>query len=350
MSDHHYMQRCLELAAEGRYTTHPNPMVGALIVHDNVIISEGFHEHAGGAHAEVVALDKAGSKAKGATLYVNLEPCCHQGRTSPCVEAIIKAGIQKVVIAIEDPNPLVAGGGIKRLQQAGIEVITGVLADEAQILNRAFIHYITHKTPFITAKWAMSLDGEMTTRNPEERQLSSAVSQEKTHELRQCMQAILIGSTTAKTDNAALTVRYTARVFRQPQRIVVNTKADLDPHLRLFNGELPGKTWLVCGEAYAKAAAKRFNPATTEIITAPLLDGHIDLTALLKILGAREIMSILVEGGKTILKEFFKIKAVHEIICYVTPWYIDGLPHKLQLQPLQAEISGPDIKISTKLI
>jgi diaminohydroxyphosphoribosylaminopyrimidine deaminase / 5-amino-6-(5-phosphoribosylamino)uracil reductase len=353
MSDTQYMQQCLTLARQGRYTTHPNPMVGCVIVKDDSVIGKGFHTHAGEAHAEIIALQEAGARARGATLYVNLEPCCHQGRTPPCVDAIVKAGIKKVVVAMEDPNPLVLGGGIRKLKDAGIEILVGVLAPEAEHLNRAFCHYITAKTPFIIAKWAMSLDGEMKTPNPNERQLSSAVSQENTHELRQCTQAILIGSNTARADNPSLTVRFPDvpdAIYRQPQRIIVNTHADLDPHSRLFNGDLPGKTWLVCADEFFKTAQQNFNAKTTEIIGIPNSASRINLTELLKILGEREIMSVLVEGGKTVLKEFFKIKQVHEIICFVTPWYVDGLPHKLQLQPLHAEISGPDIKITSQLL
>lgn len=347
MSEQKYMQVCLDLAYKGRYTTHPNPMVGCVIVKDDAIVAEGFHERAGDAHAEIRALVAAGNNAKGATMYVNLEPCCHLGRTEPCVDAIIAAGIKKMVIAMEDPNPLVAGGGIKKLKAANIEVQVGVLAKEAETLNRAFVHYITKKTPFVIGKWAISLDGQMTTPNPLDRQLSSAVSQEDAHELRQCTQAILIGSNTARVDNPSLTVRFPELIYHQPQRIVLNTRADLDPTSRLFNGDLPGKTWLVCAEEFAKIAERRFNSQTTEIIPVPHSLSRINLPCLLKLLGEREIMSLLVEGGKTVLQEFFIIKAIEEIVCYVTPWFVGNLPHKIRLQPLLASGSGPDVKIKT---
>lgn len=347
MSDVEYMQECLALAHKGRYTTHPNPLVGCVIVKDDVIVGRGFHERAGEDHAEIRALKEAGVKAQGATLYVNLEPCCHKGRTAPCVEAIINAGIKKVVVAMEDPNPLVCSGGIKKLRAAKIDVIVGVLAEQAQVLNRAFVHYITQKIPFVIGKWAMSLDGQMKTPNPVDRQLSSAVSREDTHELRQCTQAILIGSQTARVDNPSLTVRFPEMVYRQPQRIVLNTRADLDPTSRLFNGDLPDKTWLVCSEAFYPTAQKRFDPKTTEIIPVSDSEQRINIPQLLKILGEREIISVLVEGGRMVLQEFFKIKAVDEIICYVTPWFVGDLPYKLQLRPLEAEACGPDIKIRT---
>ena len=345
MSDHGYMQQCLELAHQGRYSTHPNPMVGSLVVKDNIIIGQGFHERAGDAHAEINALKMAGASAQGATLYVNLEPCCHQGRTPPCADAIIKAGITKVVLAMQDPNPLVAGGGIAKLRAANIEVIEGILRAEAQTLNRAFCHYITTKTPFVIAKWAMSLDGKMAVLNQNERQLSCPTSQEEIHELRQCTQAILIGSGTARTDNPSLTVRLGSSIVRQPQRIVLNTKADLDPNLKLFNGELPGKTWLICTKNFEATAQERFNLETTEIIA--LLGDTITIPALLKELGARNIMSILLEGGPTVLQAFVSAQAVQEIICYIAPWFVGSLPHKVALGALSSSTSGTDIKITT---
>lgn len=345
MSDHDYMQQCLELANQGRYSTHPNPMVGCVIVKDNIIIGQGFHERAGEAHAEINALNMAGTDAQGATLYVNLEPCCHQGRTPPCVNAIIKAGITKVVLAMQDPNPLIKGGGIAQLRAANIEVIEGILTTEAQHLNRAFSHYITKKTPFVTAKWAMSLDGKMTVLNQSERQLSNPKSQEDVHELRQCTQAILIGSNTARIDNPSLTARLGTTIMRQPQRIVLNTQADLDPHLKLFNGELPGKTWLICTKDFEASAHKRFNANTTEIIS--LVGDTITIPALLETLGTRNIMSVLLEGGPTLLQAFIDAKAVQEILCYITPYFVGTLAHKIALGSLNVSSIDNDIKITT---
>jgi diaminohydroxyphosphoribosylaminopyrimidine deaminase/5-amino-6-(5-phosphoribosylamino)uracil reductase len=320
-------------------------MVGCIIVKDNVIVGQGFHERAGEPHAEINALKMAGTQAQGATLYVNLEPCCHQGRTPPCADAIIKAGIAKVVLAMQDPNPLVAGGGITKLRSAHIEVIEDILKKEAQTLNRAFCHYITTKTPFIIAKWAMSLDGKMAVLNQKERQLSSQTSQEEVHELRQCTQAILIGSGTARIDNPSLTVRLGKTIIRQPQRIVLNTKADLDPQLKLFNGELPEKTWLICAKKFETAAKERFNADTTEIITLP--GDTITIPSLLKEVGARGIMSVLLEGGPTLLQEFISARAVQEIICYIAPWFVGTLPNKIALGALSTSNVGTDIKIKT---
>jgi diaminohydroxyphosphoribosylaminopyrimidine deaminase/5-amino-6-(5-phosphoribosylamino)uracil reductase len=349
MSDIGYMRLCLELAYQGRYLSLPNPMVGCVIVKDNMIVGQGFHECSGEPHAEIHALTAAGTQAHGASLYTNLEPCCHHGRTPPCVDAIIKAGIKKVIIAIEDPNPLVSGQGIATLQAANIEVTLGILAEEALHLNRAFFHFITTRKPYVIAKWAMSLDGQIATPDTNERQLSNSLSQQDAHELRQTSQAILIGSHTARLDNPSLTVRYIAPIARQPQRIVLNTQADLDATLKLFNGALPDKTWLVCAEEFFKSAQKKFSTTTTEIIPLPLHNNKIDLIALLNLLGQREIISLLVEGGRATLQEFFSLKVVQEITCYLTPWFIGNLPQKISLKPLNSKTLGTDIKIKSYL-
>ena len=343
-----YMKLCLQLAAEGRYTTMPNPMVGCVIVKDERIVGQGVHLAPGSAHAEIQALRQAGNEAQGATLYVNLEPCCHYGRTPPCVPEIIKAGIKKVVFAMEDPNPEVLGRGSQALQQHSLKVVQGVLKEEAFALNRAFCHYMTHSTPYVLAKWAMSLDGQMETSNASERQLTGGEAQQDVHELRQSTQAIMIGSHTAQLDDPALTVRHCAQILRQPQRIVVNKAADLNPALKLFNGTLPGKTWLACAETVYTQAKTRFNPDSTELLPAPVnAAGLIDLEALLKLLGQRAIMSLLVEGGRTLLNSFFQAKAVQEIITYICPTLMSNLPQKQALASFHFELLGPDVKIRT---
>lgn len=346
MSDMDYMKQCLVLAAKGKCSTFPNPMVGSLVVKDNAIVGEGFHLRAGEAHAEIHALNAAGERARGATLYVSLEPCCHQGRTPPCVDAIIKSGIKKVVIAMQDPNPKVSGQGMQKLRAAGIEVVCGVLEQEAQELNRAFVHYITTKRPFVVAKWAMSLDGLMQTQNPHERQLTDGLSQSDLHETRQLLQGILIGSETARMDNPSLTVRFAQEIQRQPQRIVLNSSADLDPQLKLFNGELPGKTWLVCTDQYFEKACARFDAQFVEVIAvAANAFGKVDIMALLNLLGERELMSVLVEGGRKVLNEFFKLSCVNEIECYLAPYWVGDLPHKLKLNLTEVQTLGDDRKI-----
>ncbi len=340
------MQKALTLAEQGAYSVHPNPMVGCVIAKAEHIIATGFHEHAGSPHAEIHALAAAGANARGADVYINLEPCCHFGRTPPCTTALIQAGVKRVFVAMLDPNPLVAGQGISELQAHGIEVKVGLLQTEAVHLNRVFSHYITRKTPYVIGKWAMSLDGKMAVAKGDDPVLSAPESLIDLHELRHRFPAILIGAGTALKDNPALTVRHThANTICHPQRIVVNTEANLPTHLKLFDGSLPGKTWLVCSEAVASMAQAQFSQETTLILPCPTLDDKVDLQALLKLLGQHEIAGILVEGGPQILQSFFQKNLVNEVVAYLTPWIIANLPHKQSVQSLSLQALGQDFKI-----
>ncbi len=323
------MQQALSLAQRGQFTALPNPMVGCILVKEGKIVGQGFHEKPGTAHAETHALREAGSNAKGASVYINLEPCCHFGRTPPCVDALIQAGIAEVFIAMEDPNPLIRGKSIEKLKACGIRVHLGLLNAEAQTLNRIFFHYITTQTPYVIGKWAMSLDGKMAVNPGDDPVLSSPESFKDLHELRQRTPGILIGSQTALHDNPSLTVRL-GEIHRQPQRIVLNTRADLPRTLALFDGTLPGKTWLICAED----THPDFPAETTEIIPCKTKNGKIDLPSLMQILAEREIAAILVEGGRTLLNTFFQENLVNEVITYITPWIIADLPHKLRVQGL----------------
>ena len=326
-----FMREALSLAERGTYTCHPNPMVGCVIVKDGQIIGRGYHEKPGTPHAEIHALREAGENAKGATVYVTLEPCSHFGRTPPCVEALIAAGVKEVFAACRDPNPLVAGQGLAQLQEHGIQVHLGLLEAEAQALNRIFFHYISHKTPYIIAKWAMSLDGKMAVNKGDDRQLSNEKSMRDLHVLRRRIPGILIGSATALADNPSLTVRLVESIVKHPQRIVLNTKGDLPASLKLFDGSLPGKTWLVCAED----ANPNFPAATTEIIRCKTVEGKIDLSNLMQILGQCEVAAILVEGGARVLADFFKYNLVNEVVTYITPWIIGNLEHKLHVKGLE---------------
>jgi len=208
--DSHYMQMALNLAAGARGRTSPNPMVGAVVVKDGRVIGSGYHLRAGAPHAELHALNEAGAAARGATLYVTLEPCCHHGRTGPCTEAVIGAGVAKVVVAMTDPNPRVSGGGIRKLRQAGIEVVLGVLEDEARRLNEVFIKYITTGRPFVVAKAAMSLDGKIATRSGKSQWITGPGARARGHRLRDWYDAVLVGIGTVLADNPSLTTRLPA--------------------------------------------------------------------------------------------------------------------------------------------
>lgn len=325
-----FMIQALELAKRGAYSVHPNPMVGCIIVQDSEIIGQGYHEKPGALHAEIHALNEAGSRAQGSSVYVNLEPCSHFGRTPPCAEALINAGIKEVFIACQDPNPLVAGQGIIKFQKAGISVHLGLMEEEAKTLNRFFFHYITTKTPYIIGKWAMSLDGKMAVNSGDNRQLSNEKSMLDLHELRHRTPGILIGAATALIDNPALTVRLPHSIVRQPQRIVVSTRANLPTSLKLFDGSLPGKTWLVCAED----SKPDFPKDTTEIIYCKTIQNQIDLISLMTILGERELAALLVEGGRQVLQSFFNANLVNEVVTYLTPWIIGNLNHKIRIPGL----------------
>lgn len=346
-----WMQKTLDLAARGQYSAQPNPMVGCLIVKNNQIIGEGFHLKPGAPHAEIHALNLAGEHAVGADVYVNLEPCCHFGRTPPCVDALIKAQVKRVYIATLDPNPRVQGGGVQKLQAANIEVKVGVLQTQAQQLNRIFFHYINTQTPYVIGKWAMSLDGKLSVAEADNKTLSSPESLVDLHRLRQRSAAILIGAETARQDNPSLTVRFSepAALIHHPQRIVLNTAADLPLHLKLFNGHLPGQTWLICAPEAAKSAMQKFPAHSTRVLPCTTCADKIDLPALLALLGQLEIASLLVEGGAQILKNFFIQNLVNEVTAYCTPWIISDLPHKIKLHTVSLANFGQDCKITGQI-
>jgi diaminohydroxyphosphoribosylaminopyrimidine deaminase/5-amino-6-(5-phosphoribosylamino)uracil reductase len=228
-----YMSLALRLAKKGRFSVSPNPMVGCVIVKNNQIIGKGFHQCAGGPHAEISALQQAGKEAKDASVYVTLEPCCHYGRTPPCANALIEAGVSNVYISCLDPNPLVRGKGIQQLQSDGISVNIGLFEKESITLNEIFFHYITHRRPFVIAKWAMSLDGKTTTHALDDKQISGESSKKITHKIRQHVDAILVGANTVLVDNPQLTVRNNTSI-KQPIRIILAGKKYFPNTLNIF--------------------------------------------------------------------------------------------------------------------
>ncbi|MDQ7790007.1 MAG: bifunctional diaminohydroxyphosphoribosylaminopyrimidine deaminase/5-amino-6-(5-phosphoribosylamino)uracil reductase RibD, partial [Clostridia bacterium] len=226
------MQLALDLAVRARGRTSPNPMVGSVIVRDGAIVGQGWHHRASEPHAEVLALRDAGEAARGSTMYVSLEPCCHTGRTGPCTEAVIGAGVSKVVVAMRDPNPLVAGKGITRLREAGIEVEENILESEAMLLNEVFIKFITKKLPFVVLKAAVSLDGKIATRTGDSRWITGPESREYGHRLRDTYDAILVGVGTVRQDDPSLTARLPGA--RDPVRIILDGRATTSPKARVF--------------------------------------------------------------------------------------------------------------------
>lgn len=336
-----YMLKALALAERGRFSVSPNPMVGCILVQGNTIVGSGWHERAGESHAEIYALKEAGLQAKGATAYVTLEPCCHQGRTPPCTEALIKAGIKKVYIACLDPNPLVSGKGVAALCEAGIIVEVGLEEEKAKNLNKIFFHYITHKRPFVIAKWAMSLDGKTITHPVDLRQISCKESSHHTHsEIRQQVDAILVGANTAAQDDPSLTTRIEGKeIDKQPIRIILSSDGALPKNLKIFTGKLPGKTIVV--------TTKPLTISSVEIIVvAKDKNNRIDLHALLQELGKRQITSLLVEGGMTVHESFFEQDLVNQISVYVAPVIIGNMEKKKKFENVDFGKIGEDFYFS----
>ena len=332
----HYLQIALDLAARGKNSVSPNPMVGAVIVADDRILSSAYHEYAGGAHAEVIALEALTTKPpKNAILYVTLEPCCHTGRTPPCTNAIIESGIRHVVVATLDPNPLVSGRGVKLLQEAGILVEVGILESAAQQLNRIFFHYMQTRRPFVIAKWAMSLDGEMTTQMNDDRQLTGQGAQQSVHQLREQVDAILIGAETARKDNPQLTVRYSdSKTPRHPKRIILSQHGDLPTHLTLFDANLPGETLLVTTNTNPDLHLHYAKHGISFMVAPADANGLIDLPGLMVLLGQQGITSLLVEGGRKTLHAFLAAQLIDHIDVYIAPYLIGNLPQKLRVDEI----------------
>lgn len=317
----HYMQQALALAERGRLTVSPNPMVGCVIVNNDEVVGHGYHQRAGEAHAEVIALQAAGEKARGATMYVTLEPCAHTGKTPPCTQALIDAGIAHVYVACLDPNPLVAGKGIKTLRANGITVDVGLYGKEAIALNAIFFHYIFNRRPFVIAKWAMSLDGKTITHPLADRKISSPESHQNAHQLRLQVDAILVGAKTARQDNPQLNVRSIENIYdRQPLRIILSSDGNLPLDLHVLTDDAPHKTMIVVVNNTNEALQSLCTARGIEILSCKAnAQGQIDLPTLLNLLGARGITSLLVEGGMTIHQQFFSEKLVNQVCVYLAP-------------------------------
>ncbi len=346
-----YMTLALSLAERGRGTVSPNPMVGCVIVNNHQIVGQGYHQFAGKAHAEIMALEQAQEKAKNAVVYITLEPCCHQGRTPPCTNALIKANVRKVFVAHLDPNPLVNGRGVQLLQEAGIEVEIGLCEKEAKQQNEIFFHYIKTKIPFVIAKWAMSLDGKTIAHSPDQRQISGQLVAEKTHQLRSEVDAILIGSRTAMIDDPQLTARFQSGLLKdkQPIRIILVGQQEIPFNLKLLNEKQPGKTIIVCTKKHETYFKEKISDSIELLILEEISGCHVNLSVLLQELGARQISSLLVEGGMTIHQQFFKQKLVNKVHVSISPCFIGDFNEKIILQTMDTAILDQDLYCTTQL-
>ncbi|HUX02299.1 MAG TPA: bifunctional diaminohydroxyphosphoribosylaminopyrimidine deaminase/5-amino-6-(5-phosphoribosylamino)uracil reductase RibD, partial [Phycisphaerae bacterium] len=295
-ADTRWMRRALRLARRGQGRTSPNPMVGAVIVKSGQLIGEGHHKQVGGPHAEIRALRDAGEKARGATMYVSLEPCSHHGRTPPCTDALIQAGLARVIAAVEDPNPQVSGNGIRKLQEAGIEVQVGLLADAARRLNAPYFKHTTTGLPLVSLKAAMSLDGKIATSTGESRWITGDKARALGHRLRAIHDAVLAGVGTVLADDPQLTVR-NAR-GRTPLRVIVDSRARTPADAALLTADAIPPIIAVTHEAPRKRL-EALRKAGAEIWEMPSLGGFVDLRALMKRLGERQVQSVLVESGGT---------------------------------------------------
>ncbi|ORU01187.1 Diaminohydroxyphosphoribosylaminopyrimidine deaminase [Anaerovibrio sp. JC8] len=331
LQDEFYMSEALRVAKNALGRTSPNPLVGAVIVKDGRIIAEGWHRKAGTPHAEIHALNMAGELARGATVYVTLEPCSHYGRTGPCANALVEAGVSRVVVAMLDPNPKVAGRGVNILRDAGIEVVTGVLEDEAKKLNEIFLKWITKEMPFVALKTAMSLDGKIATSTGQSQWITNEASRRRTHELRDCYDGIMVGINTAIKDNPSLTTRLPDRVGRNPIRIVVDSRArlPLDSHL-VTDGK--AKTIVAVSGAADAGAVQDLRDAGVQVISAG--SERVDLPQLLKKLAEMEISSILVEGGGQLNFSMLKAGLVDKVYAFIAPKLIGG---REALTPVEGE-------------
>ena len=318
-----FMARAVELARCGEGRTTPNPPVGAVLVRDGRIVGEGYHPVAGEAHAEIFALRAAGQQASGADLYVTLEPCCHQGRTGPCSEALIAAGVRRVFYGTIDPNPRVAGEGLARLQAAGIAVAAAPLGPECRRLIAPFAKHVTTGLPFVILKAAMTLDGQLATSSGESQWISGAASRETVHRLRDRVDGILTGAGTVLADNPQLTVRLPAG-GRNPARIVLDSQLRTSPHAMVYNAEAAGCRLLVTADDCPAERLEPFRRRGVDVVTAPRRGTHLDLNSAMQSLGSRGLQSLLVEGGGALNGSLLRAGLVDRLMLFVAPLLFGG--------------------------
>jgi len=366
IADREFMSRALELAAKGRYTASPNPTVGCVLVRDASAIGEGYTRPAGGNHAEIEALgDLSKAATSGATAYVTLEPCSHTGKTGPCVDALINAEISRVVIACEDPNPKVAGQGIKLLEQAGIEVACGLFEDQAREINRGFIKRQEHGTPWVLVKMAASLDGRTAMASGQSQWITTPASRKDVQRLRAATCAIITGIGTQMMDDPSLTVRINnddvdvEDSLRQPLRVVVDSRMQMSPESRML--AQPGDTLIATlDQSEQREKALALKAAGADVVFLPALDGHVDLQQLLLELARRECNNVMVEAGAGLAGAFVAEGLLDELVCYWAPKLFgsDARPmFELPIQTIDAHLAlsvkdirqiGEDIRITLR--
>ncbi|NQZ82083.1 MAG: bifunctional diaminohydroxyphosphoribosylaminopyrimidine deaminase/5-amino-6-(5-phosphoribosylamino)uracil reductase RibD [Colwellia sp.] len=372
LADHHYMQRAITLAKRAHYTTSPNPRVGCVLVKNNRVVGEGYHQKAGQGHAEVNALAQAGNDAKGATAYVTLEPCSHYGRTPPCAEGLINAGIVNVIAAMVDPNPQVSGKGLAMLGKAGIATSYGLLEQEAQNLNIGFVTLMSTGLPYVRCKLAASLDGKTAMASGESKWITSPEARQDVQRLRAQSCAIISGADSIITDNAQMTVRwselgelkntYDEDVIRQPVRVIIDSRNRVTPDLKLFKSS--SRILLIC---HTIENIQQW-PHFVEQVSLPLVknaqgEEKIDLVALLTFLAKRGVNDVLVESGQNLAGAFIEQNLVDELILYQAPKLmgaqskslinfpsIDKLSQAKTIKFTDVRMVGADLRITAKIL
>jgi diaminohydroxyphosphoribosylaminopyrimidine deaminase/5-amino-6-(5-phosphoribosylamino)uracil reductase len=356
-----YMKQALSLAKLALGQVSPNPAVGALIVKDGEVVGQGYTQPPGSAHAEIMALKQAGGKARNGVMYVTLEPCSHQGRTPPCTKKIIESGLAEVHMAMIDPNPIVSGKGEAELIREGIKTYVGEHEDEAREINEAYIKYIKTGIPFVTVKFAVSLDGKIATRSGDSEWVSGKESRKYVHYLRYTTDAIMTGANTVIVDNPRLTCRYGGvggEVKKQPLRVIVDGKGRTPPSSQIFSET--GNVLVMIGASVEEAKKKALTDAGAELLEIPDDDRPLNLQTLLKSLGEREITSVLVEGGGVLMGSMFDQKLVDKVVAFIAPVIIGGdkaitavagigvdkMADAIRLQNVIIEKFGDDLMVS----
>ena len=316
------MRRALELAARGR--TSPNPMVGAVVVKQGKVVGEGYHSRAGYPHAEVEALRQAGNKARSADLYVNLEPCCHFGRTPPCTDAIIQAGIKRVFVGMKDPNKQVSGKGLRALKAQGIVIVSGILKKECMKLNESFVKVMQTGMPFVIMKTAMSLDGKIATRSGDARWISGELARKHVHKIRNYVDAILVGTETVLKDNPRLTCRLATGSVEHPIRIILDRRNRIPLTANVFKNSRSQPVIYVTGSDISPARQKALVARKVEILNGKFGKNGFHIKPLLKELANRDMNSILVEGGAELNASVLKAGVVDRVVAFISPMLIGG--------------------------
>lgn len=357
--DYRYMAQAIRLAERGLYTTDPNPRVGCVLVKAGEIIGEGWHERAGEPHAEIMALRNAGDNAKDAVAYVSLEPCSHHGRTPPCSNALIEAGVSRVIVAMEDPNPKVAGQGLSQLRESGITVDEGILTAQAEALNPGFIQRMRHGRPYVRCKMAMSLDGRTAMASGESQWITGESARQDAHRLRGRSSAIVTGINTVTTDNPSMNVRLEDEQVLQPVRIVLDSQLSIDSSAKMIT--LPGRT-VVCTTSQDQDRIESLATAGIEVVSLQEEDGRVSLSALMDYLNKEQLNEVLVEAGATLSGAFIQAGLVDELVIYMAPVLmgdtarglvslpgIEKMADRVQLEITDMKAVGKDWRITAKV-